>query len=169
MLKIFGGLLIVASCSALGFQIAGAYRLERQMLQQWISALDYMQCELQYRMTALPELCRQAASHGSGKVSTVLFLLADELDRQLQPDVRMCMDHALKKVPKLPESVRTAAEELGNTLGRFDTEGQLRQLEAARHSSRKRLEGLEKGAQERMRCYQTLGICGGAALAILLI
>ena len=45
----------------------------------------------------------------------------------------------------------------------------VRQLEAARQNSRMQLESLEKGAQERVRAYQTLGVCCGAAIAILLI
>lgn len=169
MIKFVGGVLITVSCGALGFHIAGAYHLERQLLEQWIAALDFMQCELQYRMTPLPEICRQAASNGKGKIRMLFACLADELDRQLLPDVHGCVENALKANSDLPRSLCDAVEELGNTLGRFDTDGQIRQLEAARQSSRKRLERLEKGALERIRAYQTLGICGGAAIAILLI
>ena len=169
MIKLLGGVLIVLSCAGLGFQIAGSYYVERQLLAQWISALDFMQCELQYRMTSLPEICRQAAGNGSGEIKTLLYCLAQELDQQLLPDVRGCVEIAVKSVGDLPKSVRECVEELGRTLGRFDTDGQVRQLEAARLNSRKRLENLEKGAQERLRAYQTLGICGGAAIAILLV
>lgn len=169
MIKLIGGVLIIASCGCLGFYIAGSYHLERQLLEQWIAALDFMQCELQYRMTPLPEICRQAASNGKGKIRMLFACLADELDRQLLPDVHGCVEIALKTISDVPKSLCDAVKELGNTLGRFDTDGQVRQLEAARQSSRKRLEKLEKGAQERIRAYQTLGICGGAAIAILLI
>lgn len=169
ILKLMGGILILLSCSGLGFQIAGSYYAERQLLQQWISALDFIQCELQYRMTSLPEICRQAGENGSGKIRTFFFCLAQELDQQLLPDVRGCMDAAINRVSDLPQSVLTSMEELGNTLGRFDTDGQVHQLESARQNSRKRLDVLEKDCQERMRAYQTLGICCGAAIAILLI
>jgi len=169
MMKLLGGALIIISCAGLGFQIAGSYCLERQLLGQWISALDFMQCELQYRMTSLPEICRQAAQNGKGRIRLLFGCLAEELEQQVLPDVAGCMDIAINRVPDLPQSLREAAEEFGKTLGRFDTDGQVRQLEAARHNSRIRLENLEKDAQERTRAYQTLGICGGAAIAILLI
>lgn len=169
MIKLLGGALIFISCAGFGFQIAASYLLERQLLSQWINALDFMQCELQYRMTSLPEICRQAACNGKGRIRLLFGCLADELERQLLPDVSACMDIAVKSVPDLPQSLQEAAEELGKTLGRFDTDGQILQLEAARRSSRKRLEDLEKDAQERTRAYHTLGVCGGAAIAILLI
>lgn len=169
MIKLLGGVLIVIASAGLGFQIAASFCFERQLLRQWISALDFMQCELQYRMTSLPEICRQAGLNGKGKIRLLLYYLADELDRQVLPDVRSCMDMALKQVAYLPRSVHNAAMDLGETLGRFDTDGQVRQLEAARQNSRMQLESLEKGAQERVRAYQTLGVCCGAAIAILLI
>ena len=169
MIKLCGGILIVLACGWLGFQIAASFCLEKQMLRQWISALDYMQCELQYRMTSLPEICRQAAENGKGKIRLLLYFLADELDRQVAPDVRGCMENALGKAADLPRSEYHSAKELGDTLGRFDTDGQVRQLEAVRQNSRKHLEALEKDSGNRIRAYQTLGLCGGAAIAILLI
>jgi hypothetical protein len=60
-------------------------------------------------------------------------------------------------------------EELGQSLGRFDLPGQLRGLERAIRETELVLRTVREGAPERRRSWQTLGLCVGAALAILLI
>ena len=59
--------------------------------------------------------------------------------------------------------------ELGESLGRFDLPGQLKGLEAVRRKCLMELEALGRNRTERLRCYQTLGLCAGAALVILFI
>ena len=58
---------------------------------------------------------------------------------------------------------------LGTTLGRFDLPGQLRGLEAAIRSAEEALRSIRDGAADRRRSYQTLGLCAGAAVAILFL
>ena len=65
--------------------------------------------------------------------------------------------------------LRRLLTELGATLGRFDLPGQLRGLDAAIRSAEESLRRLREGAPERRRSYQTLGLCTGAAVAILLL
>ena len=72
----------------------------------------------------------------------------------------------LREIPKL---TRESLELLGRSLGRFDLEGQLRGLESVRQVCRHGLETLAQNSAIRNRSYQTLGLCAGAALAILFI
>ena len=58
---------------------------------------------------------------------------------------------------------------LGTSLGRFDLTGQLNGLEQVRSHCRRELEALAGNRDQRVRGYQTLGICAGAALAILFV
>jgi len=168
-LKWIGAILILVSCSLIGYSMAAAYRREERMLQQLIGALDYMACELQYRLTPLPELCRQAGREKPGCVGSVLTELAAQLDSRLHPDVEDCMRVALKSVGNVPEKTKEAFENLGCSIGRFDMEGQMKGLEAVRSFCRREAEKLALGKDNRIRSYQTLGICAGAALAILFV
>jgi hypothetical protein len=59
--------------------------------------------------------------------------------------------------------------ELGQSLGRFDLNGQLLGIAAVRNTCRSKLQQFEKNKEVRLRSYQTLGLCAGAALAILFI
>lgn len=168
-LKWIGAALIIASCALAGYSMASAYRREEKTLHQLIGALDYMACELQYRLTPLPDLCRMAGSEKSGIVGQVLTELALQLEGRLHPDVESCMHHALTTVSGIPDKTKEAFVILGSSLGRFDVDGQLKGLESARSFCRREAEKLALGKENRLRSYQTLGICAGAALAILFV
>ena len=167
--KWIGAVLIVMGCGGFGFAIASSHRREFATLKKLISALDYMECELQYRLTALPELCRMAAAENKGIVCDLMLTLANELDSQISPDVSTCMTAALAKHPKFPERAKRLMRKLGGSLGRFDMDGQIRGLENTRQLCRKEMELLSDHRDQRLKNYQTLAICAGVALAILLI
>lgn len=168
-IRLFGAVLVMLGCGSFGFLVASSHRREVRSLQQLLSALDYMQCELQYRMTPLPDLCRQTAACGKGAIRNVFVLLAEELEDRLSPDVAGCMDAVLDKQSDLPCKSRQMLEVLGGNLGRFDLEGQLQGLETSRQACRCSLEELTQDQNIRLRSYKTLGLCAGAALAILLV
>ena len=137
-IRIVGAALLILGCGSVGFQMAAAHMREERILRQLLRLLDYMECELQYHLTPLPELCRQAAEQEAGVLKGVFLRLAEELDNQM-------------------------------SLGKFDLQGQIRGLEGLRGECRRELKMLEAGRASRLREYKTLGLCAGAALAILFI
>lgn len=169
MLKLIGVILIIAGCGGVGFRIAANHKNEEKALYHLIGILDYMECELQYRLTPLPDLCRQVAREFTYAPSDVFLELALEMEAQLSPDMDCCMSVALSRSKSLPAITRSQLELLGKSIGRFDLEGQLKGLEAVRQDCRRNLEALGNNRESRLRSYQTLGLCAGAALAILLI
>lgn len=168
-LKLMGAVLIIAGCGTVGFSMAAAHRREEAALRSLIRGLDFMGCELQYRLTPLPELCRRAAAETDGSVSQVLMQLATELEAQISPDAVSCMNAALAKTSRLPHRTKKNLQLLGSSLGQFDLQGQLTGLEAARKQCRLELDELSRDRDARLRSYQTLGLCVGSALAILFL
>lgn len=168
-LKIIGALMIITACGGYGFLAAFSHRREERVLRQFIYCLDFMECELQYRLTPLPELCRQTAREASGPVKSLFSDLAMEMEDQISPDVMQCVSASLAKVPDMPGLTRKGVMLLGRTLGRFNIDGQLSGLEGTRAECSRMLEQLTHNQTQRLRSYQTLGLCAGAALAILLI
>lgn len=166
MIRLIGACCIVTGCGGFGFAMAAANRREEAELVRLITALEYMSCELSYRMTPLAALCRGAAN--GGLVGKFLTELAAELERLTAPDVQVCVRTVLDRLQP-PKLLRRQLSELGATLGRFDLPGQLRGLEGAIRSAGDDLRRFREGAEGRRRSWQTLGLCAGAALAILFV
>ncbi len=169
IIKYIGVILVIASCGGFGWMVAAAYRKEISTLRQMISALDYMECELRYNMTPLPQLCRQTAAQSKGVIRKLFYELCLELENQMAPDVAQCVNAVIMNCKDIPKESSAIFTLLGSTLGRFDAAGQLRGLETARQEAGRRLEELSKNQTERTRSYKTLALCAGAAVAILLI
>ena len=167
--KWIGAVLIVGGCSGWGFYLAAARRREEQMLLQLHQVLQLVMSELQYRLTPLPELSRMAAGNSRGTLRVVFMNLYRELSWQKLPDAGSCMSAAIRRSGELPASVRRLLVQLGHSLGRFDLPGQLQGLEAVQKRCEGSLASLRENRDQRLRSYQTLGVCAGAALAILLL
>lgn len=168
-IRILGAILIIAVCGGFGFRLASAHRTDLLYLRNLISVLDFMECELNYRLTPLPTLCRQAASEHPKTLGPVLLRLADTLESQICADVSACVMAVLEDYPSLPQGTTQCLRILGSTLGCYDLEGQLKGLSSVRAESRRVYEALDTNKDARLRSYRVLGICAGAALTIVLI
>ena len=168
-LKVIGAILIITGCGIFGFLYAASHRRETRYLRQYIAALEFMECELQYRLTALPELCKMTAEVCGGGLKRLFIALGYELENQISPDVERCMQAAIQKTGDLPHLTTEALLHLGPVLGRFDLDGQCKGLEGQRMDAMRILKVHSENQDMRLRSYQTLGICAGAAVVILFI
>lgn len=168
MIRLLGAAFLMAGCGGFGFSLATAYRREAGMLRRLINALQEMEWELKFRMTQLPELCRIAGDAAGGILREIFGEFALRLDRQEVMDISGCFNAIISR-RELPRSVRKNLKQLGAVLGRYDLEGQLQGLEMIRHQCRNDLKKLEENSVQRLRSYQTLALCAGAALVILFI
>ena len=168
-LQWIGSALIILGCGGVGFLMAYQEKRELHSLLQLIKALEFMHAELCYHLTPLPELFRAASHQVSGAVNCLLRKMSGELDRQILPNASYCMTAALEQVPDLPRRSAAACRELGSVLGYFDLEGQRKGIESVIALCRRSCQELEQNRPQRLRSYQTLGLCAGAALVILLI
>lgn len=169
LLKWIGAALVVTACGGCGFVMAQNYKKEERYLRSLMRALDTMISELSYRRTPLPQLLITAAEHADGELKNLLKNLARELERQITPDVGCCMEVVLGGYPSLPKLSAQVLHMLGRSLGQFDLSGQLRELDAVKSECARLLEIHSQDRENRVRNYQTLGLCAGAALAILFI
>ena len=97
-LKIIGIIFVVAGCGGFGMKLALNHIREEQGLKQILRILEYMECDLRYRLAPLPDLCRDAAKEGSGAIRKLFYLLANKLDTRTSPDVEHCMIVALSEI-----------------------------------------------------------------------
>lgn len=168
MIKIIGAVLVILGCGGYGFMIAAAHRTEEKMLGEFIYVLELIESELQYRLTALPELCVSAATVCSGQLKRAFMLLNKELECQVSPNVEYCVRNVMEKV-KLPHHTSELFALLGRSFGRFDAEGQLKGIRYVTAETKRIRTDFSQNQAVRLRSYRTLGVCAGVALVILFI
>lgn len=166
--RIIGALCIVAGCGCVGFSLIATHRKTVVLMQQLIAIFTFMECELAYRMTPLPELFRRIPEK-DGSLQRFFCNLADELEGQIAPDVSCCVDAALTQSKDLPELVKNGIYHFGRSAGCFDIDGQLKEIAIAKERCISLLDNYTKNQDVRLRNYQTLALCAGAAIVILLL
>lgn len=169
IIKTIGAVLIIAGCLGVGLLLCRNHRREEESLKQLVHSLEWMRLELNYRMPALPVLCRDVSKVVSGTIGTLFYNLSFELEQQITPDVSTCMNAAIQTMPKLPSSVIIHLRNLGTSLGQFDLEGQILALEAEESLCKSDLEKLIQDREGKFRNYRVLGLCAGAAMVLLFI
>lgn len=167
--RIIGAILVVLSSSAVGFSIVNWQKEDQKALMQLIHGLEFMACELEFRLPSLPELCALTAAQLTGSTREFFLAMEMELQKNTAVDVYGCVCRAADSVEKMPDSVKRNLLLLGRTLGRFDLAGQLSGIESVRELCKRDLEGMQNNQDVRFRAYRTLGICAGIALVILFI
>lgn len=167
--KLMGAIFVIGSCALVGFGICSSHRREVKTMRSLINLLDFMECELQYHKTPLPDLCVQAAKETTGILRELMNHFAQEMNAQISPNTGCCMEAAIQKTGEIPPRTLACLRVMGKSFGRFDLEGQMHGLDALRVQCRKELEVLTADMDNRLRSYQTLSICAGAALAILFV
>ena len=168
-LKILGAVFVILGCGGFGFSIYRNHKKEVKALEQLIKALDYMENELNYQLTPLPQLCKDISAVCTGVVRRFFLALSEELDKQITPDVKSCTQVALERLDDIPSQGKCFFLDLGTCLGQFDVGGQTNAICAIKSNCKKTLQYISTSQEERLRNYQTLGLCAGAALVILFI
>ena len=167
--KWIGAVLVVAGCGGFGFSLARETLRQEALLRGLLTSLELMENEIRCRLTPLPQLCALAARGRNGALHAFFLSLGADLEKGTASQAQQCVSNILEQQKDLPVPVKRVLRQLGASLGRFDLEGQLKGLRACQTACRRELGELERNRELRLRSYRTLGLCAGAALAVLLI
>ena len=170
MIKFLGAALIVTAAGAAGLSMAHSVRREVQYLQQLFRVLEGMMCEIPGRMATVEELFSQAETCSTGALRDVFHSCMQQIRSWAEPDVVSIMGCALDEYgERLSPDCAALLRELGQQLGAYDLQEQLRALEALSVRTEAALTSLRQGRADRCRSYEVLGVCAGCALAIILL
>lgn len=169
IIKVIGAALIMSICCGFGFSLSNSLKNNMNALRYYIIAIEYMECELQYRLSPLPELCCAASRVTKGCVSRLFSMFANELQQQNSPSVSECMQSVLEKCADLPDEILLLSQNLGERLGVFDVDGQTRMLSSLRMEAQQILNICENKHSTKSRSCKTIAACVGAVIVILLI
>lgn len=171
MVKLVGMILVVAASSAVGFGFAANIRAQSRQIEALLSALSYMKNEIAYRLTPLPELFYLLGKSAARPVGAFFAACAEALMQNPSASVQGVVRSALSQTPQLAitQQTRQTLLELALSLGKFDANGAGAALELAESRLRQELMVLDSHKRERCRSYETIGVCAGLALAVILL
>ena len=168
MIRILGAAMLVGGCCGFGCILARNHHREVRQVRQLRKAVQEMQWELKFRMTALPELCMLAGQAAGEPLKHLFFNFSKQLDSREVTDLSACFNGMLMN-EDLTRRVKALLRQLGDCLGRFDLEGQLQGLEEVRQQCVHELKELEEKTPDRLKNYRTLAVSAGVVLAILFL
>lgn len=170
-MKLLGAVMIVASGALLGYGQARRLRERPAELRRFIMLLQQLETEIEYGFTPLPEALYKLSRQTRAALADLLADIAE----QLRSGTGVTVDEAWRRGigrhwPRLSmnKDDREIIARLGSVLGTTDREDQLKHLRltvgllAARES---------EAAEERRRyekMWKTLGLLGGALIAVIL-
>lgn len=170
MIRWLGAVMILCASSAVGIRMAGEVRKSLKLYQSLIAGLRQMESEIAYRSLPLGELL---ASQSEQFPPPLKEVFADASRRiGLSPGVPfgIHMRRAVQTVSdRLPSAMAEILCDLSDQMGREDPAAQTAALEAAADRANRELEEIRRGKKERCRNYETIGVCAGLALAVILI
>ena len=168
MLKVLGAIFVIIGSGYTGFLLCILHKRKVKTIKELIAALEYMECELRFHNSALPELCRQAASICSDKLGYFFVAFADSLEECVFLDACQCMEGELRECNDLPACVKEYMIKFGQTVGSFDVDGQIKCIRRVCDDCCCSLEKIQAEDSNRLKNYKTVSICTGLAIAILL-
>lgn len=169
MIRWIGALIVIGACGCCGFSMARNYGDLERCLRQLGSAMEIMRCQMEYRLTTLPELCQILASACTGQIGKVFLELGLELEKEDAMDITLCMDEVLARYTQLPAPCARSLRRLSRSLGQADLHLQLQSIGLEQERVRANLTQVAAERPGRVKSYRTLGLCCGIALAIVLL
>lgn len=159
VLAVAAGLL----CALLGFRRAAALRAEEVRLRRWQELLAQLSLIISEATLSLPEaMC--CAADGLGQADALLSSIAEDM---LRDPLASPADAFAARCPPCPE--REPLLRMLHRLGRGTLESRCLALEQCGAALALLTEKAASRAAKDTRLYQTLGMTGGVALALLLL
>lgn len=172
MIKIIGCIVIVLSCSGLGYVMGMKFKSRVRELRCFNVALQMLETEIVYSNTPLPDafdiIYKKTGSPADGLFKLVGINL-NKKNHSTVGETFACSLNEIKSKLSINKEDIDILKSFGNSLGCSDIEGQEKNFKTVT----KQLENQEKKAEESRakneRMYKNIGILAGIAIAIVLM
>ena len=168
MIKWIGAGLILLGAGGFGLGKAAKFYRQMRQLRAFSNALEILKCELNYTLLPLPELCRVTAERSERVCGDVLRDYARLLEQgsSRKTAASTWMEN---KALCFPEEAKNSLLDLFSSMGRYDLDGENRLLSRTQLRLEAAIRTGEAEKRPMVKGYAALGLCTGAALAILLM
>ncbi len=170
--KLLGCAMVVAAGTGMGFSLAGRYSERPRQLGQLIGCLTSLGTHISYATLPLPAALARAARGLDSPVGGLFRLTAAILENRGWLSPRDALEEALEgggRQLALERPERDILLQLGTNLGATGREEQQKYLAMVLDELRRVEQEALRLKDQNVKMYRYLGICGGLAVAILLV
>ncbi|WP_373898375.1 stage III sporulation protein SpoIIIAB [Haloimpatiens sp. FM7315] len=172
MFKLIGSLIIILSCSYLGFSIGSGIRKRLIQLKELEKNVYLLKNEMFYTYTSLPEAFSKVGLKSKGVIKNIFVTISDLLYSNEVSDVYEAVNKSIKKYNidlKLIDEDIDIVLNLAKSLGNCDLEGQKSIFELTISNLKKQILVAEDSLDKNVKMYRCLGVSIGAMIVIMLI
>ena len=170
MLRAIGAFLVFLASAGMGCQESRKLSEHIQALEEFLQVIICLKGEIRYGGSSLPDAFRETAMHCSEGYAAFLKAVSEKMEnRQVEYPGRIIQQCAKKylKENALSKEEQERIAQLGERLGYLDREMQLRQLSLYEDEFERMIQKAKEAAPAKKKLYHSLGVFGGAMLAIL--
>lgn len=167
--RLLGAAFLIVGCYTMGKTGANRMKHNSKMLRELIAGLNAIEQELVCRTLPLPALLEHAARNTAGIVRDLFIVCAGDLDRGTMSFSTIWCNVIETFYPLQDGPEKEALSQLGNVLGRYDTESQRKALSRTIAKLSAYSAETDKQCKHKSRVYGAVGLTAGLFIAILLI
>lgn len=171
MLRIIGAVMICGGCTMIGVSAANRLAVRLRVMNAWVSAIDFMRAEIEFLLTPITELLDKCIQSANPHIKRFF----EDCRRRLDEDADMSFSQAWQSALEDAEYLELNSvglqilEDLGNTLGKYQTSEQIGRLENLSRAMLGRAQAAEQEKTKLGKLYGSLGVACGIALIIVFI
>lgn len=172
MLKLAGIVIILCGTTALGIYKSCQYLNRFRNLNEIKKVFLYIQGEVRYRNTPMPETLEAASYKVRGPLGRFFCDVAEGLDEKKGMDFKEVWERCLLQDVSGDILEREAREELagmGSQLGCLDRQAQEKEIDYFLNKWEFIIEKRQKEKSNRLRLYYICGVMGGLLMVIMLV
>ncbi|BBB92907.1 MAG TPA: stage III sporulation protein AB [Methylomusa anaerophila] len=171
-LKLLGSICVIMAGSGLGFIIASRYIERPKQIRQIVSCIASLQSYITYAAYPLPAALVQSTSGIRGPIAILFQRMSDVLENSRWLSPREAWNHVTEEIGEqlvLKRPEREVLEVFCANLGSMNREEQQKFLNMVREQLIGIQNEAESTCRQNVKMYRYLGVCGGLAVAIVLL
>ena len=174
LFRLIGACFVFASCACFGFCLSARDGLRIRELTEFKKALLMLSSEIGYMKTTVPAAFSQISKRVSNPLREFLAGFADSLEEGLRGGGLTAYELWSASLASFRDRLHLYAEDadmlddFGKTLGYLDTKMQLNAIALAVEYIGQKTGELSIRNEKNKRMYRSLGLLGGALLAVVL-
>ena len=172
LFKIAGSMIVILSCTFLGFILSTDCRKRPQQLRELQSMLQMFENQISYLSDVISEAFDRISKVGGSEIRIFFSKTVEMLREERTLTASQAWERAVRqniKKTSLNQEDEEVLVAFGKILGSSDLEGQIKNIRLTLGQLKLQEEKAEESRSKNENMYRSLGILGGIAVVIVLL